>query len=456
MKTVDSQTNAVSAMLAASAPIADLAKGGPHMRTMGKKYLPKFPAETDEDYKARRDSTWLFSGVGKAIGDMCGKVFEQPTRLIDASEQWESWAADIDMTGQDLSVFASRVLDEGLRRGITFIMADAPPREGELTVGEARARNLRPYLTHIRLEDVLGWKFDTSGPSPVLMQWRVMESVDDPAAGEYSDDTIQQVREMVLEGGRVIIRLHRRAKGSEGEYVLHDEYATDFDKIMVAPFYTGRTGLFTAQSPLSEIAEVNLAHWRTQSDKASCLHKALAPLLFFKNFGEDIAVTGAGYGYKANSEAADLKWVEISGAGIEQGRRELEDLEKQMQWLGLMLQSERVSETATGAAIEEGKSITRLKMWADGLQDALELCLQWMADIAGVTDVPAVQVFKDFAIVQGLGLSDVRDMYASGAISQETYILEAQRRGILGENVDPDDETERLEREALNGGPDGI
>ena len=73
---VESVSSTVSKMLGEAEPIRDIIKGGAHMRSRGEVYLPKFPMESAEDYKSRKDSTWLFNGVKKARDDISGRVFE--------------------------------------------------------------------------------------------------------------------------------------------------------------------------------------------------------------------------------------------------------------------------------------------------------------------------------------------------------------------------------------------
>lgn len=318
---VADRSNLVEAMLKESKPVRDIIAGGRHMRAQGEAYLPKFPLESDEDYKTRLASTWLFNGVKKSRDDIAGRVFEKPAVLkVQEGQLWD-WSQNIDLEGRDLSNFAKDVFEASLEDGIAFIMADAPPRSGELTRGEVQAMGWRPYLVGLSLSQVLGWKWELANNAPVLTQFRIMEEVADPDRSEFSDDTIEQVRVLTLEEGRVIVRLYRSGD-KNGSWALWQEYATEFDQIYVAPVYTGRTGFFKAEPPLDEIAELNLAHWRVQSDKSNCLHKSLSPLLFMRQMSvtdEDGApvVNSASYGFAASSPDADMKWVEIAGTGLE-------------------------------------------------------------------------------------------------------------------------------------------
>lgn len=445
---VNQVSGKVSEIRAKSQAVRDIIKGGAHMRSLGERYLPKFELEGAEDYKARLQSTWLFNGTKKARDDMAGRIFEKPVVLEDQNGELFQLCRNIDLEGRDLSNFASDVFNAGLEAGISFILVDAPPREGEVTRQQARAQNLRPYMAHINIETVLGWRWESINNAPTLTHFRFMEMIDDPDNGPFDDKKIEQVRAYFLEEGRVVIRLYQ-AQGEKKEFVqIGDDVLTDMNVIQVVPFYAGRTGFMDAVTPLAEIAEVNLAHWRVQSDKSSCLHKALAPLLLLQGIDTDGDVlASAGYAFKSNADNASITWSEISGSGIERAEKELEALEKQMQWMGVQLMTQKVgTTTATESSIEEGKSVSRLRMWADNLKDALEIAMDYMAEMAGLQGAnTSVVVHKDFAVFGGMSLTEVREMYNAGVISREAYIIEAKRRGVLAEEYNAEDDAERIE-----------
>ena len=441
----------VETMRQQSQRIMDIAAGGAVMRSKGIEYLPKFAVERDDDYDARVKMTWLFDGIGKAIEDTVGRIFDKPVELEAKEGDLYEWSQNIDLEGRDLSVFSRAVMENASKRGISFIMVEAPRRpEGPITKGQAKASNLRPFLVHLTLGDILGWKWETIDNAPALTQFRIMESVV-TEAGEFGDKRGEQIRVLDLVEGRVYVRLFRKAtEGKDKDkFVLFDEYATDMTRIMVAPLYTERTAFMQAKPPLDRLAELNIAHWQTQSDKASCLHKSLTPLLFMKGMsqaGEDgsVVVKSADYGFTAEAEHADLKWVEITGSGIERAEKQLENLEQQMRWQGLALLMERASgTTATGEANDEKKSTSKLAMWADALKDTLELVLDWMCELGGITAETTVVVNKEFGSLANVTMTDVRDMYNAGVITKQTYIIEAQRRGILSGDIDADDEAEQ-------------
>lgn len=453
MKKVHEATEAVTSQITAAKPIRDLTEGGAHMRSQGETYLPKFPSETDDDYKSRKDSTWLFDGVGKAIEDYVGRLFDKPFTCADEGELGE-WCENIDLEGQDLSNFAQPVFEAQVKDGITFIMADAPPREGEMTRAQVDAAGIRPYLVHIKLSEVLGWKFDTSGNAPILSQFRFMETVAKPDRDEFSDETVEQIRVLDLNEGNVRVRLYQKktatGKGTEEWQVIEDgEYQTDQTQIMIAPVYSRRVGLFMAKPPLARLAEINLAHWRSQSDQSNIMHHARAPLKYFHGYDKDTlkgAENAPGYAFVNPSPEAKVGVIEHGGAAIEAGRTELKDLEQQMQWVGLQLVLSKASgTTATGDMIDEKKNTSALSMWADNLKDALEISLGWMNELGGSDGDATVTMSKDF-VALNINSTDM-DILIKMGVSDELLLNESKRRGIISEDVDIETERDRMKEQ---------
>lgn len=469
---VAKRSKEIEYMLQLSAPCRDLMEGGEHMRVLGERYLPKFPQETEDDYDARRASTWLFDGVGKTIEDLSGKVFDIPIRLDETNTDLDIWAYNVDLEGRDINQFARYVFDEAQAAGISYIMVDAPPRPEGLTRVQAAQGNFRPYFVHLKLEDVYGYKWQVIDNTPMLTQIRIGERISEETGDEFDPEEVQQIRVLTLpvENGRIVgtvnVRIYRQ--NEKEDWVLYDEYGTGMTKIMVAACDLGRTGFFMAKPPHARLAEINLAHWRSQSDQANIMHHARAPMKYFHGYSRDDLegfAESAGYAFWSSNENAKVGVVEHSGAAIDAGRTELKDMEFQMQAMGLQLIVSRSGgSTATGDMIDENKINSRLGMWADNLKDTLELCFMWMAELGNIVAAPEIVINKDYAAnaLSHLDMDALSKMYLAEVISKQTYINEAKRRNLLSEEVDAEVEQEMLGSEpldqpdeAVNNGPIG-
>lgn len=459
-ESVIKRTETVDAMVQATAKGRALMGGTTAMRNAGETYLPKFKMEDPVDYSARLLSSWLFNGFKKTVRDMTGRVFEKPVEISVGPEQLKGWAENVDMQGQDLSAFSAHLFRDGFAAGVSYIMVEAPRREGEVTREQAASAGLRPYLVHLRVEDILGWKTEMYGNVTALSQLRILETVkeQDPD-DEFVQVEVMQVRVLDRMDDGVQVRIYRETKG--GKWELNGEpYMTDAPEITVIPFYAHRTGFFTGEPPLEDLADVNIAHWQSQSDQRNILHFARVPILHAagRDDEEGLVVSGS-TAVSSRDWQAKLEWVEHGGHAIGAGRQDLKDLEFQMETLGLQLLVAR-QETATGAALDAKKETSTLGMMADAFKDAMEQALMWMAMYGGLGEQSiTLAVNKDFGISQ-LTAQEVTAMLgavSTGNLSRETFLEEMKRRGFIRADLDTQEELDRIETEAPDlGADDGL
>jgi hypothetical protein len=479
---ISDRSKVVKEMLAESRPTADVYEGGEHLRNLsvtaagvirdsggvtytsgtdridrlGIGYLPQFPLEDRDTYIARVRSSWLLNGVRKAIEDMTGKLFDRPVEAKFEDDEGGDFAAMLDnanLQGDDLNTVAMELFQAAMKRGLSFALVDAPQRPGgDVTVGQVRALGLRPYVTVLTLEEVLGWDWKVINNVPTITHFRFQEEVSAPGREPWSDDCIRQIRSYDLTEGGVVVSVYQ-AGGKNGAYDLVDQIETGAEEITVAPFYTDKTGFMRARTPLYDLTEINLAWFRSNSDQANIMHHARVPMKFFAGFSaEDIQAFAESPGYAISSQSTDatVNVVEHSGSATATGREELKDLEFQMQVMGLQLVvSKTGNNTATGDAIDERKQNSRLAIWADNLKSTLERVVSFMADYAGQEDVPQIVVNTEFGGLGHLTMDQVRDLYDRKVLSGATYIAEAKRRGVLDEAVDAADEKEMVQEEVV-------
>ena len=422
------------------------------MRAEGETYLPRFPAESPEAYKARLQSSFLFNGYRKTVKDMTGRVFDKPVEIAEGAIP-DDIAANVDLLGHDLSVFARGVFEKALAgAGIAYILADAPARPGAVTQAQVQAQGLRPYLVALSVEDVLGWQYQAINNVPTLTQLRIMESVATPdPKDEFGQVNIEQVRVLDRTDSGVQVRLLQK-QGKDPQWTHPDEpVMTGLDRITLTPVILEPAGFMMSEPPLQDLADLNVAHWQSSSDQRNILHYARVPFLFASGHDDSAGklVVAPGQVTTSADPQARMTWVEHSGAAIEAGRQDLKDLEFQMQALGMQLLVAR-QETATGAALDAKKETSPLAMMADALQDALENALgDLMAYLGQDSAEVAVTVNKDFGVSQ-MGAQEMQAMLMAvntGNMSRETFLREMARRGMVRADLDPLDEAERIDNE---------
>lgn len=459
MADVSTPTKAHTAMVTAARVVRTLVAGTDAMRKARELYLPREEAETETSYDNRLARTFLFNATGKTVIDMTDKVFVKPvTFQKDVNPQLKEWAENIDNAGRHINVFACDAFKDSLQPGIGYIFVDAPPPPARAdgappTIADYQATKWRPYCTFVPVENLIGWKTTTVNGAVVLTQIRIKECLSEPD-GEYGEKDVDQIRVVSTNGlGTGCLWQTFRKPDNSDAWILRDEGAISLPAIPLAPIYINRTQFMQGEPPLAKLAELNVAHWQSSSDQRNIVHTARVPILFYAGAGDSAKLTiGAGSAIFNSDPNAKLTYVEHSGAAIDAGDKDLQNLEMQMQAMGLQLMIDGPKgQTATGEIHDDAKENSGLAMMATALQDALEQAFGFMAQFAGLPEQAggSIVVNKDFGI--GGNRFDIQFLtqaYIAGKLDTETYINEMKRRGALSEDVDVEEVLGRLEAQA--------
>lgn len=436
---------------AALKKIRDLRGGVAQMRAMGRVYLPQETKESNEDYDNRLSRSWLFPGVNKAIEDVADRVFAREVRFgDDVNPRIADLEDDITADGRNLNNFARDFFEDGVEAGISFALVDMPRKDGTMTVAQERQAKMRPYVTLVRAEQVLGWKTERIGGKTVLSQVRIMETATEDGDDEFEQIEVPQVRVLQRQDGLVWGRLYRQ--DDKKDWHLFDTFSVAMEDISIVPLYTRRTGFFQGRPNFDGLADLNIAHWQSASDQRNILHFARVPILVALGMSAEdftLAVNSSIQTSRPKTEA-DVKWVEHEGKAIAAGRDDLKDLELRMQALGLELMIPKTgAPTATGEAIDAAKSQTPLAQMASNLKEALERILYLMALYSGEETSGTVNVNTDYglSLLSQADLTVLLQAVNTGQISKHTFLKELVRRNVLMDDLDIDDEIERIKDE---------
>ncbi|WP_059395536.1 DUF4055 domain-containing protein [Pseudomonas putida] len=440
---------AVDAMRAYWAVISPLMGGTMAMRAAGKSLLPQYPAEDDESYKERLRLSTLLPAYSETVGNMTSRVFAEPLQVgDDVPDDIVEMTKDIDCAGNDLNSWAVGFFSEGMSHGLCHAFVDHQRADAVKTKAEEKAAGVRPYVVMVKPEQVLGWR----SKSGVLTMIRFIEVVEEED-GEFGAICVEQIR--VLEPGAW--RIYRR-KEKGGEFAIHDEGVSSLTNIPWVTFYTGRTGFMTAKPPLLELAHLNVKHWQSQSDQDNILHVIRVPILVRigvqMSFNEQGVPVPPAFKVGTGSltdlpKEGDLKYVEHTGRAVEAGRTALRDLIDEMRMAGakLLTPDKSATKTATQAEEEAAQELSPLARMAHHFADCLAQLLQFMADYRSLGDGGTVEMRGNFDVdfMPEVSLPTLVSMANAGMISKETLFTEMQRRGVISDEYNWEDELAKIE-----------
>lgn len=214
----------------------------------------------------------------------------------------------------------------------------------------------------------------------------------------------------------------------------------------------------TAKPPLLELAHLNVKHWQSQSDQDNILHVIRVPIL--ARIGVQMQFTDQGKvmppEFKVGTGSltdlplnGDLKYVEHTGKAVEAGRTALKDLLDEMRMAGgkLLTPEKAATKTATQAEEEAAQELSPLQRMSNHFGDCLAQLLQFMAEYRSLGDGGAVEMRGNYDVdfMPEVSLPTLVSMANAGMISKETLFTEMQRRGVISDEYDWDDERAKIE-----------
>lgn len=438
-----------------------LMEGTDAMREADREFLPQEPAESTRAYENRLDRSVLFGAFKKTVTTSTGRPFSRPITFEKFSPTLEAMNDNIDLQGNNIHVFARHSFMSGLAHGHSFILIDHPKRpdlNGESneppSLEMERAMNLRPYWRKIDAFDVIGWRSAVVGGVEIPLQVRIKESTTKPV-GQFGEKVVERIR--VLEPGG--FRLYERRDSGEWELEDQGQFIKSngevMNKIPIVPFYSTLPKSFYCTTPtLLDLAFMNVLHWQSSSDQENILHVARVPILFASGFFDDDDIEIGSSRWVKGPEGSTLAFVEHSGTAIQAGRDSLEDLENRMRVMGaeiLVRDPNRV--TATQKVLDSDEATSELQDMVTRYEDFLAQCYALTAEWLGEDPESAVgeiDIFKDFgvsvnAFQEAQNLLQIR---LAKQITQDTFLTEMKRRGLLGDDVDVEIEVALTEAEA--------
>lgn len=437
------------------AKIDTLLGGTEAMRAAGETFLPRHPEESYPAYQNRLAVATLLNMTELTLESWTSKPFkDRVNKSDDMPEQFQDYMEDVDLQGNNIDVFARQWFRDGLAKSLSHVLVEFPRKklreDGQPnTLADDRKQNLRPYFVHIPPENVIFAASEVVHGVETLTHVRIMEH--ETVVEGFAESIRTTIK--VLEPGLVRIYEERKTRNKKVQWVLVDEYTYDLDFIPLVTFYANREGFMVGKPPLTDLADLNISHWQSNSDQRVILTTARFPILALSGGQpEGNALTvGPNQWLFCPDAQGRYYYVEHQGKAIEAGRNDLRDLEDQMSAYGAdALRKKPGNPTATAKAIDSAETTSPLQDMAIRFMDALNIALWYMGLWMNTEETGQLIIETDF----GAGNDPTADVKAletarkNRDISRKTYLSELQRREVLSDNFELEDDAVELENES--------
>lgn len=454
----------------------DTLAGTRRMHERAHVYLPKWPKEDDKKYVRRSTAAKFYGGTQRTLSAAVGMLFAKPPAIDERlqsdgilADQWEN----IDAEGTDGAVFLKRFAEDCIADGFGGILVDFPPIPADETITQdvAERLNLRPYWSRYQRSDILSWRVGIKDNEIVPVQIVLREGKEQPL-GLFGTQFIEQYRVLrltpvILDTGATshvaswetleerkdrsgTVTVVSTGRGFFRGHTVGSGPASVFTRIPFAIGYGGRTDApFTAQPPLLDVANTNIAYWRIETNLTYYEALCAFPMIHTKGRikGPDGKPVPMEFGPSTHIETTaegGAAWVELLGgtstiltASLAREKRDMSEL-----GMSFLAGDSRGVESAEAKRLDATAENATLATSAQGIEDAANMALMFHAQYLGLdpSEAPSVTINRDFESTA----MDPQTMVAYVTAVEKAglnprLLLEAwQRGGRIAEDVDLD------------------
>lgn len=433
----------------------DAIEGSDIIKAKGEEYLPILGSQDSGEYDAYKLRANFLGATERTSIVMVGALMRKPPK-INIPDKLKYLIEDTTGFNEGIEDFVRKIAGGLLATGRTAILLDR-------TVGNSN----RLYMSHYDSYAVTDWDIEEHpGQPPKLV--RVVLEEDYLERDGYIKYSKTRFREYFLQNGQAHVSFWEEAQTTRSKSnfniargqkqfekqktVKLTQRGKPMDYLPISFVSYGPTNSYkVAKPPLLAIADINLSHYRTSADLEHGRHWTALPTPWFSGIREEDPIyLGSGKAMILPDPAARAGFLEFTGTGLKALSEARKEKEEQMAYLGARMLSGNSagSENAEVARMNHSGEVAVLTDLARGISKGLEDALKKAAMWEGLpTKDISVKINTDYinTTMSPAELQSLTVAYQSGAISIDSYLRRLQQGEILGEEIDIEDEKERLE-----------
>ena len=371
----------------------DVFAGTEELREHTTEYLPELTDEPPSAYQARLNRTVLYNATYRTIQGMIGMVFRRPP-VAECPLNTESMLEDITLTGIPLTAFAQDIAEECMVVGRVGLYVNYPITSDSMTIADAQALNVRPYMSIVRAEQIINWRQRRVNNKYALSMAVIQEEHSIPI-DEFEDKEVTRYRVLDLDENDVyrvrIFEVQEKNRQSTDVEIERFYPTMNGARMNYIPLYIMGSDNVTPDidTPMMiDIVDTNIAHYQAFADLSSGCHWSGTPTMTIT--GHELAPNetlhvGAGKALVLPNPAAKATMVEVGTAGFSALDSLLNRLEMHMVSLGSrLLEGHKVqAESAQTAMIYRAGEQSILASVAQSISTGITIALKTFAEWAG-------------------------------------------------------------------------
>lgn len=452
MSSINNMTSSFVAELNKRELLRDLRIGEEKLKQKRNIYLPKFPHEDPVVYDIRVRNSYLYNVVELNIQKLSSKPFLRPATIQTDDPILKTFELNFDNQDHTITEFSRNLFEDALWFSQAHVFVDMPEGIKREDGSVIRDPNARPNSTIIDVDNILDARMSKDNTELVYLRFREYKTI----YKNYDESTVEIVKLYYKIGDEVFYNIYKQDSDNVESFTprFEEDMLFGLNYIPLVTLYPMSTRIpFKPNLIFQNMAYIQRAHFKTLSDKRNLEQILMCPILFGFGFNVDtltISTYNAIVAKNENGEQADLKWVETNGQGLSVAEKSLETMEKQMESIGVDLQTRAGgNQTATANSIDQANSNSILSCMAVSLKESLEKIMFIYKDWLSKNSVPTgdfkIDVVTKFDIkVSADEINYLNNALTLNIISKEDYFNEGKRRGIIDSDLTFSEAQEKL------------
>lgn len=376
----------------------DAAEGERAVKKRTVRYLPIPDPETtkasSERYLSYLTRAVYTNFTGRTIKGLTGAVFRQDAH-VELPSQIEYLIEDANSAGLSLQTIAHRAVSEVIRAGRFVMLADFPESQDGATLEDTAG--LQALIACYDAESLINWREDGGRLTLAVL----MEQREEVSADGFTFEPVKYYRVLRLTAEGATIQLYRESEPANDERVIKDYSGKALRHIPLTIVGSEDNNAEPDNPPISDIAGLNLAHYRNSADYEEGVFIHGQPTLHI-NCGDTDAATfsevngtimvGSREGVVTQNGGMNLIQADPNNAAM----TAMEHKETQMVRLGAQIIADsRGQETAEAARIRSGAETSVLNTIVRNVSEGIEDVLRWCCEYMGANPLDATYKLND-------------------------------------------------------------
>lgn len=354
------------------------------------KYLLEFEDKDDKRFKKYLNLAYYVNVTGRTHNGLLGAVFRKDPS-IEVPTVLQYIEEDADGCGQSIAQVAKQVTSYNLIEGRFGLLADYPQAEEGLSAEDVRSRDLKASIKVYAPKSIINWKTTTRNGKSILSMVVLKESVEE-AIDEFESKCVDQYRVLRLNDNVYTHQLYDEYGEPKGEEITpRMPSGSSWD---VIPFAFGGADDNTPRvgsSPLYDMANINIAHFRNVADNEAAL-RVFSQCSLHVDTGEMSADTWGQLNPNGVAFGSESAIVTNGGGSVrliqaaphDKCTQAIKDKEDQMVAVGARLISKvGINKTAEEARINASSEMSVLETVVGNVSEAIEQALEYCAMFMG-------------------------------------------------------------------------